>query len=80
MWIDIVWLIFAVFGIWKGWSQGLIISVFNTLAWVAGIFGAIKFCTIASQFLQDKFDLHSSYLPVISFLLYSSSLHLSFTC
>src|SRR4030095_11272660 len=69
MWIDIVWLILAVFGIWKGWSQGLIISVFTTMAWVAGLLGAIKLCTVASQLLQEKFDVHSNYLPVISFLL-----------
>jgi membrane protein required for colicin V production len=68
MWIDIAWASLAVFGIWKGWTQGLIISIFTAIAWGIGILGAIKLCTAASQFIQDKFDIHSQYLPVISFL------------
>ncbi len=68
MWIDIVWLILALFGLWKGWTQGLILSVFITLAWIIGLLGALKLSSVMSHTLQDKFDLHTTYLPLLSFL------------
>lgn len=69
MWIDITWAVLVIIGIWRGWRQGLIISIFAVLAWVTGIIGAIKLCTVASQYLERSFNIHSNYLPVISFTL-----------
>jgi membrane protein required for colicin V production len=68
MWIDISLVILLIYGIWKGLKQGLIISVFTLLAWVVGILAAIKLSSEASQWIQQQFDIHSNYLPVISFL------------
>ena len=67
MWIDIVWVLLVVIGIWKGWSQGFIISLFTAIAWGAGILGALKLCTVASTLIQEELDFHSNCLPVISF-------------
>lgn len=68
MWIDIIWMILALYGIWKGWTKGLILSVFTILAWGIGILAAVKLSTVAAQGLHDEFHLDSAYLPVISFL------------
>lgn len=69
MWIDISFLIIVLIGIWRGWRQGLIISIFATLAWVLGITGAMKLCTVMAIFFRDKFELQSPYVAVISFIL-----------
>ena len=69
MWIDITFLIIVLIGIWRGWRQGLIISIFSALAWILGIVGAMKLCTVMAIFLRDKFELHSPYIAVISFIL-----------
>jgi len=69
VWIDITFLIIVLIGIWRGWRQGLIISIFAALAWVLGITGAMKLCTVMAIFLRDKFELNSPYAPVISFIL-----------
>ncbi|MEO6168387.1 MAG: CvpA family protein [Chitinophagales bacterium] len=68
MWIDIAWMILALYGIWKGWTNGLILSIFTTLAWGIGILAAVKLSAVAAQALHDKFNLESEYMPVISFL------------
>lgn len=69
MWIDITWIIIVLIGIWRGWRQGLIISIFIALAWVLGIIGAMKLCTVIGIFLRNKFESHSPYIAVISFIL-----------
>ncbi|MFI5134581.1 MAG: CvpA family protein [Chitinophagales bacterium] len=68
MWIDIIFLIVVVIGIIRGWKHGFIISVFITAAWILGIFGALKFCSVAAVWLRDHFGLQSSYTPVIAFV------------
>lgn len=69
MWIDIVWLLLAIYGTWKGWTKGLILSVFTVLAWAIGIIAAIKLSTVAANFLHDQFAIDSAYLPVLSYAL-----------
>lgn len=68
MWIDITLVILLIYGTWKGLKQGLIISVFTLVAWVVGILAAIKLSSRASLWMQQQFDIHSNYLPVVSFL------------
>lgn len=68
MWIDITWMILAVYGVWKGWKNGIILSVFTTLAWGAGLLAAVKFSAVAAKELHEQFDFNSVYMPVISFL------------
>ncbi|MBA2423538.1 MAG: CvpA family protein [Chitinophagales bacterium] len=68
MWIDIVWLILALFGLWKGWTQGLILSIFITLAWIIGLLGALKLSSVMSHTLQEIFNIQADYLPVLSFI------------
>lgn len=69
MWIDIIWLLLAIYGCWKGWTKGLILSVFTVLAWGIGILAAVKLSTVAGTALHDQLHITSAYLPVISYLL-----------
>ncbi len=68
MWIDITWMILAVYGVWKGWKHGIILSVFTTLAWAAGLLAAVKFSSVAAKELHEQFHFNSVYMPVLSFL------------
>jgi len=68
MWIDILFLIFIVIGIIRGWRHGFIISIFTAAAWILGIFGALKFCSVAAIWLRDDFNMQSAYTPVIAFV------------
>ena len=69
MWIDIAWLIMALIGLWKGWQQGLIITLFATAAWILGVIAAFKLSAVAATYLKDKFDWNSELLPVLSFMI-----------
>lgn len=69
MWIDIVLLVAVILGIIKGWQHGLIISVFVTAAWILGVIGALKFCSLVADQLRDRFEWQGEYVPVVAFIL-----------
>lgn len=69
MWIDITLVLLLIYGAFRGWQQGIIISVFKLLAWLFGVLGALKLSSVAAYFLQDQMGIHSKYLPIISFIL-----------
>ena len=69
MWIDIALLIIVIIGIIRGFQHGFIISVFVTAAWILGILGALKFCSVAAVALRDRLHVDSPYTPVIAFIL-----------
>jgi membrane protein required for colicin V production len=69
MWIDIVLLILVIVGIVRGWQHGFIISVFITAAWILGIVGALKLCSVAATAMRDHFNWNNQYLPVIAFII-----------
>lgn len=67
MFIDILIVVLVVFGFVRGFSKGLIISLFNSIAWVVGIFIALKLSSSLANFLQLKYNWHSSFAPLITF-------------
>ncbi|MBX7107272.1 MAG: CvpA family protein [Chitinophagales bacterium] len=69
MWIDIIWLMLAFYGCWKGWTNGLILSIFTLLAWGIGLLAAVKLSTVAATALHEQLHITSAYLPVISYVL-----------
>lgn len=69
MWLDIICLIVLLFGLWKGWKDGLIVSVFSVLAWLAGIAGGLQLTAAAARLLQTRFNLHNELTPVLAFVL-----------
>jgi membrane protein required for colicin V production len=69
MWIDIVLLAAVVLGLIKGWQHGFIISVFVTAAWILGVIGALKFCSLVADQLRDRFEWQGAYVPVVAFVL-----------
>jgi membrane protein required for colicin V production len=65
--LDIIIFIVLLWGAWKGFSNGFIISVASFLALMLGIWGAIKFSDYSAAFLTNHFTITSKYLKIISF-------------
>lgn len=65
--IDLILLIFLLWSTYRGFKNGLIIEVASLAALILGIFGAIKFSSMTSGFLVEKFEMTTQYLPLISF-------------
>jgi membrane protein required for colicin V production len=65
--IDILLLIPLIFAAWKGFQKGLIIEVFTLMAFFVGIYAGINFSDSAAEWLKEKFDLSSDYLPIAAF-------------
>lgn len=65
--IDIIIIIPLLWGIWQGFSKGLILAVASLVALLLGIWGAIKFSSFTAGVLAENLDLHSEYNSMIAF-------------
>lgn len=66
--IDIILLILLVLSAINGFRKGLISEVASLAALILGIWGAIEFSYITSDFLVENFHLTTEYLNIISFV------------
>ena len=66
--IDIVLAIILVLAAISAYRKGLIAEVASLAALVLGIWGAIKFSYITSEFLIENFNLQTDHLNIISFV------------
>lgn len=64
---DIIFAAILLYSAYKGFSKGIVIQAASLVALLLGIFGAIKFSDITSDFLVREFELTTQYLPLISF-------------
>ena len=63
--IDIMFCIPLVWGLYKGFTKGLIIEAASFVAFGFGVWGAIHFSDFISQFFLDRVHWKSPYLPVV---------------
>lgn len=66
--IDIILGILLVLAAISGFSKGLIAEVASLAALILGIWGAIQFSYVTSDFLVEYFNLSTDYLNLISFV------------
>jgi len=66
--IDLILGILLILGAISGFSKGLIAEVASLAALILGIWGAIEFSYITSDFLVENFQLKTDYLNIISFV------------
>jgi len=66
--IDIVLALILVYSAINGFRKGLIAELASLAALILGIWGAIKFSYITSDFLVENFNLKSDHLNIISFV------------
>ncbi len=64
---DLIILVPLLWSAYKGFSKGFIHTIASLAALLLGIFGAIKFSDVTSQYLILNFNFNPNYLPIISF-------------
>ncbi|MES2593007.1 MAG: CvpA family protein [Bacteroidota bacterium] len=65
--IDIILCIPLVWGLYKGFTKGLIIEAASLIAFGLGVWGGIKFSDSSAIKIRDWFNWQSPYLPIVSF-------------
>ncbi len=65
--IDIILCIPLVWGLYKGFSKGLIIETASLIAFGLGVWGGIHFSDFSAQKISKWFNWQSQYLPIVSF-------------
>ena len=54
--IDVILGLLLVYGLYKGFRNGLILEIASIAALIAGIYGAIHFSYIAAGYLSQRLD------------------------
>lgn len=67
--IDILILIPALWGFWRGFMKGVIMEVGTLLAFFLGVWGGMKFSDLIAGWIRDWFSSESPYIPLIAFAL-----------
>ncbi len=68
MFIDIMVLLAVVSALFKGYSKGLIMALFNTVSLIIGLAAAVKFSSVISPAVAEKTGA-GQYAPILSFAL-----------
>lgn len=66
---DILIVVPLAWGLYKGFSKGLVKSLAALVALVLGVVGAIKFSSLTSVFLAANLNIGTTYLPLVSFII-----------
>ena len=66
--IDIILILLLVFSAISGFRKGLIVELASLAALILGIWGAIEFSDVTSDFLVENFNMNSEHLNIISFI------------
>jgi membrane protein required for colicin V production len=67
--LDIVIIVVLLYGFIKGIKEGLFVEAASLVALIAGVYGAIHFSYIASDFLKDKLNWEQKYITLLAFAL-----------
>ena len=67
--VDIIICIPLIWGLYKGFTKGLIIEMASLASLILAIYGGIKFSDYILDLLVKKFGWETEFLPIISFVL-----------
>ena len=56
-----------IYGIYKGFTKGLILELASFLALILALYGGVKLTDIVSKFLISKFHLETTFISIIAF-------------
>ena len=65
--LDIILCILLIWGLYNGYTKGLIIQMASLLALILGVYGAIVFSNLTQGILTSNFQIDNKYIPIISF-------------
>jgi len=68
-WLDIVLLVPLLYGVYKGFKNGLIKEIVSFFSFIIGLFAALKFSSFAKELLLENNLLPQQYAPLASFVL-----------
>lgn len=66
--LDVVVLLFVIYGLYKGIREGFFISVATFMSFVIGVIAALQFSNIIKAYLYLKFSLDSTIMSVLAFV------------
>jgi membrane protein required for colicin V production len=67
--IDIIFAVWMVMAIFKGFQKGLIVAVLSIVAFIIGIAAALKLSAVAAGWLGETTNINAKWLPLASFIL-----------
>lgn len=67
--LDILLGLPLVWGLWKGYKNGLFMEIASIVALVAGIFGAIHFSYITGEYLSEHLNWDERNMSIIAFII-----------
>ncbi len=67
MLIDTLFILAMLIALFKGIRNGLIIAVFSLVGWVIGLYAALKFSSVAAEYLKDY--INPRWLSILSFII-----------
>ncbi|WP_299776744.1 CvpA family protein [uncultured Formosa sp.] len=65
--LDIILAIILLFGLVRGFINGLFVEIASLLALIVGIYGAINFSAYTSTLFEDKVDWDENYIKIVAF-------------
>ena len=67
--IDIAFFIFLIFGVFQGYSKGLVLGIFSLLSFIIGLAAALKLSAVVAEHLHKDFGGLNKWMPVFAFIL-----------
>ena len=65
--IDIILAVLLLFGLIRGFMNGLFVEIASLVALVAGVYGAIHFSDFAADFLENNVEWDEKYIKIVAF-------------
>lgn len=65
--LDIILVIPLLWGLYKGFSKGIIKELSSLLALIVGIYGAVHFADNLHPYITDYLSIESTFLPIVAF-------------
>jgi membrane protein required for colicin V production len=69
MLIDLLFAVFMLIAVVKGFREGLIVGLFSVIAFIVGLAAAIKLSAVVAAYLKDSVNVSAKWLPFLSFAL-----------
>ena len=67
--LDIILGLLLVYGLYKGFINGLFVEIASIIALVAGLYGAIHFSYIAGDYLSSNMEWNERYMNITAFII-----------
>jgi len=67
--LDIIFGILLIWGLYKGLRNGLFVELASLVALIAGLYGAIHFSYITGEYLADRLDWNEQFIQITAFLI-----------